>query len=55
MRCELCGKECSETTVIYKQIAGKSYLKNVCKECAEEHEKHLESLRENFRTQFGDK
>lgn len=52
--CNSCGCH-ANLHLIHKQIAGEFITMYVCDECLEEHKKYLESLRQNFRAQFGEK
>lgn len=50
---EECGNVC-ECEPIWVQWGGSSKLVYVCPDCKKKHEEHLESVRQNYRAQFGD-
>lgn len=54
-KCEVCGKQTDEIYTVSKQIKREFKLLHVCPDCRDEHEALLESLRSNFRIQFGEK
>ena len=55
-KCELCNVRHNGTlSGIYKQIGGRMVWFEVCPKCKDAHDKYLEDLRQNFKTQFGDK
>lgn len=52
MICEECNKNQAVRKQQRQRPRGCVFL-NVCQDCYDEHEKHLEKLRENFRIQTG--
>lgn len=55
-RCEICHTKHNGTLYgFYKQTVGGFVWVEACPKCKEEHDKYLESLRQNFRAQFGDR
>lgn len=53
--CELCGNKTLIRVCIDKQTSHGYARFMVCEACAKDHENYLESLRKNFRVQFGEK
>ena len=54
--CEECGRVIYASVLpIDKQIAGEYKRLMVCYPCWQKHQLYLESLRENFKIQFGDR
>lgn len=50
-KCDNCNVQCKELKTIFKQISGETKRFEVCDKCFQEHENHLQKLRENFKAQ----